>query len=85
MEFVVALYPLASLWRLPNCVPIKIIDHHQARTCLVVALMGVAWTGEVTGYPYLPGTQEWGSVDRLCYQAAYICCSSAGQQQRITM
>ena len=27
MEFVVALYPLASLWRLQNCVPIKIIDH----------------------------------------------------------
>ena len=29
MEFVVALYPLAFLWRLQNCVPIKISDHLQ--------------------------------------------------------
>ena len=31
MEFVVALYPLESLWRLQNCVPTKIIDHHPGR------------------------------------------------------
>ena len=27
MEFVVAHYPLASLWRLQNFVPRKVIDH----------------------------------------------------------
>ena len=29
IAFWFALYPLASLWRLQNCVPIKIIDHHH--------------------------------------------------------
>ena len=29
IAFWFALYPLASLWRLQNCVPIKIIDNHH--------------------------------------------------------